>query len=350
MRIIAEAGPCNGRLDYAIHAAVRAAQAGAWGFKVQMYQADTLVTPTAITYDYGLDTPPTQAESFAHTIYPYTEWGKVKSVCDDLNIEFFASCWDLEAVDTADGLGVNYFKIGSADITHRLLIEATAATKKQIILSTGAATLDEIRAAVGWIVATNPTRRPILMACSLAYPTHPEEANVSRMLALRTEFPGFEVGYSDHTRQPETIWVAAALGANYVEKHFTVEPGTGGDHNFAVTQKELFYMVEAGQMARSMLGDPVLRPTEAELPALVHARRSIYAAVDIPAGTTLEPHMLVYLRPGVGLPPSAAYDLLGIRPDSQVGGRAMRAMVDIAAGDLITGPMAGHVGASLTVE
>jgi sialic acid synthase SpsE len=351
MRIVAEVGPCNGRIDYAIHAAVRASQAGAWGLKVQMYQADLLTLPDAPTYAHGLKVPATQHEAFRDAISPYSEWSKVKSVCDDLGLVFFASCWDAGAVDACVAMGVDLFKIGSADITHRPLIEYTARSAGEIVLSTGGSTVEEIGRAVGWIKDTNPKTRVTLLACTLAYPTDDTDANVLRMVYLQQAF-GTQVdayGYSDHTRSLTTAAVVSALGGTMLEKHMTLHPGTGSDHDFAVTPTELAQMVQLAQEGHQLLGDPLPTMSPAEEDAVTNARRSIVAAVDIPRKTRINESMLAYLRPGTGIPPYEAYKILGLDSSGPTKG-PMKASVDIPAGTIVTWKMVGYISASLTVE
>lgn len=295
-RLVAEIGSCNGDLSLAIDTAEAALEAGAHWVKGQLFQADRLVTKSAGGYGKSsIVEKPTQHEAFANAL-TYDQWHTVSTVCRG---RFFASVFDLEAC-------VDYpyeiVKLASGDITYRALVEAAAATGKKMVMSTGAATLGEIHRARGWIPAANPT----MLACTLSYPTEPRDANVNRVTMMRGL--RWDVGYSDHTRGTAAAHLAFDLGASMVEKHFTIRPGTGGDHDFAIGPddvREIVQRVDAASDAVALVygGSPVVGPRMAELAAKDRARRSIHAAVDIPNGTIVRSEMLTVIRPSGGLDP-----------------------------------------------
>lgn len=324
-RVVAEIGSCQGDLSLAIDTAQAAIEAGAWLVKGQFYNADRLVTKTAPGYGKGsIVEPATQYEAFTDA-FDYDEWGKVADAVDG---KFFASVFDLEA---CQDYPYEWIKIASADITYRGLIEAAAATGAYLILSTGAATREEVNRALGWVEAD-----PTLLVCTLSYPCELVDAHVGRVEKLRVSWP--DTGYSDHTRGIEAATVAFELGATMVEKHFTITPGEGGDHDFAIGPDELFWLAEG-----LLVVDPVLDPMTwqtiygtagfgdiqpSEQSARQLARRSVHAKVDIPAGSLIERAALTVIRPADGYPP-ANID----KPGYPIG---RTAAYDIAAGDPIT--------------
>ena len=352
MKIIAELGTCDGKLDYAIHAAVRAAQAGAWAVKVQMYHPDRLFAPWAERYDRLGGKQKLQVEDAPAPI-AYDQWEKVKKVCDDLGVEFFASVWDEEAIDACEAMDVRFYKIGSADITHQPLIEKVASMNKGIFLSTGASELAEVERALGWIADAYPSKKMnlILLACTLSYPTELADANLSRIAALATAFPGIAVGYSDHTTTLHAPWVAASLGAPVLERHFSVTPGAGGDHNMAANFEQLKQICELGDAVPTVLGPfpPKFEPIPAELAARDKARRSIVTAVDIKQGTPLTVAMLKFQRPGDGIPPYQLTSIVGGKV-GETEFKQQRATVDIPAGTQLRAEWYGLTYGSLTVE
>lgn len=327
-RIVAEAGTCNHSIDYAIEAAQAAAKAGADFFKVQMLNSDTLVSGLAEAYGKGLTEPSLQRDTFGGAL-PYPDWADVKDACDDLGIEFFASCWDHAAVDACMAMGVDWFKIGSADITYESLIRYVGETGKRVMLSTGGATLPEISRALEWLGDSEV----VPFVCTLSYPCEPEDAHLARLTWWLEN--GWTVGYSDHTVGLDTMFVAAMSGASYVEKHFTLTPGAGGDHDFAVTADQLEYVCEGlpeeqrddGWIlppARVLLGDSWIGPREIEAEAILGARRSWHTKEPTSAGSYFT--FLRALRPGGGIEATIA---------NYEGIRHSLASRDYVAGELI---------------
>jgi sialic acid synthase SpsE len=339
--VVAEIGSCGGDLGLACDTAQAAIEAGAWMVKGQMYAADRLVTKDAPTY--GKDSiaePATQYEAFSNTL-TYDEWGEVAATIPG---KFFASVFDLEA---CQDYPYEHIKIASADITYRGLIEAAAATGAQLIMSTGASTTDEISQAVIWSGV-----QPTLMICTLCYPTEPSDANVRRVLTLLGSWP--DTGYSDHTRGIQASHLAFEYGAVMVEKHFTITPGEGGDHDFAIGPEDLARLVTSdvpvSEGVRAVYsGTPTLGVLGCEAPARHLARRSIHAKTDIPPGAQITRDMLTVIRPATGLAPWLLEAVKGqIGADFSPVGKL--ANVAIAAGTPITPNLFGGVRFNLTVE
>ncbi len=311
MELVLEIGPANGDLEYAFDVCAAAKESGADWVKGQIYDRDLLTTKTARTYAHdGVHTAETQYEDFEKQL-TYDEWEKVKVHCDEIGVGFFASVFDLGAVHFCESLGVERYKIASGDITYKQLIEAIAATGKPIVMSTGASTYKEVQRAANWLLEARLGHMPrlTLLACSLSYPCKPEDANLNRMQDLRNIWP--EVGYSDHTFGVGALHRAHHLGAVLVEKHFTITPGAGGDHDFAVTPQQLRGMGAWAQGSSIYDGSPVLEVSAAERKARVGARRSIFTSRDLVEGVPLRVEDISFLRPGGGLEPWEADDYIG---------------------------------------
>ncbi len=306
MELVLEIGPANGDLEYAYDIVSAAKSVGADWVKAQIYDRELLTTKTAKTYSHdGVHTAETQWEDFEKQL-SYDEWEKVKVRCDELGVGFFASVFDVRAVDFCEGLGVERYKIASGDITYKQLIEAVAATGKPIVMSTGASTNEEVWRALEWVFDGADVT---LLACSLSYPCKPEDANLARMRTLQIMWP--KVGYSDHTFGVGALHRAHHLGAVLVEKHFTITPGAGGDHDFAVTPEQLRGMGAWAQGSDIYDGSPVLEASIAERKARVGARRSIFSSRDLTEGNPLRVGDISFLRPGGGLEPWQADDIIG---------------------------------------
>lgn len=297
----AEAGKCGKSIDTALKYVDAIHGAGAAALKVQWYNPDTVFVPSAPRYDNTSGPALTQYAAEANPIYPYSLWAPVIERCKELNIKFIPSVFDFEAVDAAAEFGLSTIKIASGDITYHALIErAVAATPNggQVALSTGASTFDEIE------VAANLLRSgDILMACHLEYPTPYHRANVARTFTLQAHFPHLVPGFSDHTPGVDTIPIIVATGCQYIEKHFTLQQGQGYDSDFALSPTDLRNAQLKIEGTVAVMGSSDLEPDSDELPAREGARRSLYAAHDIPAGHVITQHDLIALRPDYGVPP-----------------------------------------------
>jgi len=303
-RVIAEAGQCNqGSINKAIEMAQYAADAGAWGFKTQLLKPETIARPDAPKYwDDNFGTA-NQREAFTKAgLVDYGRWAEVKAACDDFGIRFLATPFDLEAVDALVGMGCDTIKIASGDITYKQLLRHVREAGVNVLLSTGAASLTEIVRAVDlWLDAPKVT----ILACTLSYPTPADAAHLARISSLRDEFPGNKLGYSDHTSLPETAMCAAALGAEVLEVHYTLDRNGSDvpDHAMAVDPPMLAAYVQAAMFGARLRGNGRLMPVAAEMPARNGARRSAVANRDLFPGMWMSEDYCDFLRPGDGLPP-----------------------------------------------
>ena len=309
MKIVAEAGPCDGDMDYAINAASMAIAAGVWGFKVQMYTADTLATKWAPRYDHLPSKHDTQHEVFSKVL-PLTDWYHIADICTDNGVEFFASCFNMESVDTCEDIGVSYYKVASGEITNVELLRYVGETGKHVILSTGASASNEVVDALGHL-GLNPDK-VTLLACSLEYPA--ADGLMGRIRQLR--LPLHDIGYSDHTYGTDSTYLAVASGASMLEKHFTVTPGMGGDHDFAVTPTQLHEMSLIANRAEALMWTPdgSFAPAPNETDARRGARRGVYYARDMKRGHMLSIEDFKFLRPQyANIKPSMAYAAVGLK-------------------------------------
>ena len=326
-QVIAEAGANHANsVEAAIEMSRAAAAAGAWAIKFQLYKADRLTAKDSPKYWDDPFGTTTQREAFELSDHmDYAAWSEVSTACDELGIAFFATPFDLDAVTALEDIGVPLYKIASADITHRRLLQEVAATGKPVLLSTGASTVEEIERAIEW-TALDPARL-VLLGCTLTYPTPDVDGNFARIETMRQRFAPYLIGASDHTLGPEGAWMAAAVGAVCIEKHYTLDPGGPDipDHAMSVTPDQLAAMVAAGHRGSILRGSGMIGVLPSEEPARRLARRSVVARVSIPAGTTLELDMLEERRPGTGIP--------GWRID-EVAGRS--AATDIAADTILS--------------
>ena len=314
-KVIAEAGANhNNSVERAIEMSRRAAEAGAWAIKFQLYKADSISVPASPKYwsdDWGTNS---QYEAFQKSDHlEYADYGDIAQACGDLGIAFFATPFDLKAVEALEDIGCELYKIASADITHRPLLEAVAQTGKPILLSTGAATAEEIDDAIEWM-GIGPEQL-VLLVCTLTYPTPDPDGHFARIPEFQRRFDPYLVGTSDHTLGVAGAWMTAALGGVCIEKHYTIDKKLPDvpDHVMSVDPVELGQMVEACDRASVLRGNSRIEVRDSELPARQNARRSIVLERPVQAGVPLTPEDLGYKRPGTGIPPFERDRVLGAR-------------------------------------
>lgn len=303
MRVVAEIGQAKGDPQYVRAAAKASAAAGCWGVKLQLLQPEGIAQANAPVYwDETRPDITDQRANFARTgCLPYDPavLGPLVEEARAEGVELFASPFDRVALGVMQASGMRWCKLASGDITNEELVRAAArAFPGHLIMATGASAAWEIVQAVRW--AQDEGADPAyLLACSLVYPSVNRVAEIARVRALRATFFGSEVGYSDHTFGVNAAPVAVGAGATMLEKHVTLDRDDPDvpDNAFALEPWELARYVEMANAAAEMVGTGVLDPTPAEMAARAGARRSLCAAVDLPAGTVLAESMVTALRP-----------------------------------------------------
>ena len=202
------------------------------------------------------------------------------------------------------------WKIPSGEITNYPYLVEIAKTGKDIILSTGMSTLDEVDAALE-VLKVNGAGKITLLHCTTDYPASPEDVNLRAMLTMK-EHCGCPVGYSDHTQGIEVSVAAVALGAEVIEKHFTLDKTMEGpDHKASLEPNELRAMVKAVRNIERALGNGLKVPSESEKMNIEVARKSIIAARDIRKGEIFTEENLTTKRPGTGICPMMWNEILG---------------------------------------
>ena len=311
--VIAEAGSNhNGDLEQAKRLIDVAARAEADAVKFQLFRADQLYLPSAGRSDY-LQDPRSIYDIVSKMEMPYEWLPELARHSRRKGIQFMASVTDEASADRLEPF-VQMYKIPSYEMTHLPLIRKVARKGKPVILATGTASLREVRETVEDFLKTG-NRNLVLMQCTAAYPAPLESLNVKAMVTLKQTF-GVPVGLSDHSRDPLVGPLAAvSLGADFLEKHFTLSNELPGpDHRFALNPEELCWMVRKIREAEKALGDgkKVTHPVEKELKRF--ARRSIFAVKNIQKGQSITPRNIAVLRCGklpVGLAPKEWERLLG---------------------------------------
>lgn len=317
--IIAEAGVNhNGSLDRAREMVAIAADAGADAVKFQTFKAETLATRSAVKADYQKKTSArdeSQFEMLKKLELSHSAHSELIKTCELNGIEFLSSPFDLETIDMLRGLGIQKWKIPSGEITNLPYLKKIASFGQEIILSTGMANLDEIKAALlVFTTAGIPLNIITVLHCNTEYPTPFQDVNLNAMQTIRDSFPGVKIGYSDHTEGIEVPIAAVAMGATVIEKHFTLDKNLPGpDHRASLSPDELTQMVRSVRNIEAALGDGIKKLSQSEKKNLSIARKSIVAACTIPAGEIFTINNLIVKRPGNGLSPMKWDYIIGKR-------------------------------------
>jgi len=311
--IIGEAGSNhNGNLQQALRLIDVAVEAGVDAVKFQVFRASKLYPREAGTSDY-LKLDKSIYDIISEMEMPYEWLPDLAAYCQEKDIIFLSSVFDEESVDRLDPY-VPAYKIASYEMTHLPLVRYIAQKGKPVIISTGTANLEEVDETVEAFYQTG-NQNLMLMQCTASYPAPVGSLNLRAITTMQDAF-GVPVGLSDHSRDPLVGPTAAvALGADLVEKHYTLSNRLPGpDHSYAVEPDELRLMVQKIRQVEAALGngEKAVQPVEAELRAF--ARRSIFAIIDIAPGDTLTAENVAVLRCGnssPGLEPKYYLETLG---------------------------------------
>lgn len=312
--VIAEAGVNhNGKVELAKELIDAAVKAGADAVKFQTFKTDKLVTRNAPKAEYQNQQSQnvvSQYEMLKGLELTQKDHLVLREYCDSKNILFLSTPFDIPSVDVLNSINVPAFKISSGEITNLPLLKYVASFGKPVILSTGMATLDEVRIAIEAVKSAGNSKM-ILLQCISRYPCDDQDCNLRVMHAYRKEF-GVEVGYSDHTVGIEIPLAAVAMGACVIEKHFTISRKLPGpDHFMSLEPEELQKMVQGIRRVEKALGNGIKIPTKGEEDVANVARKSLVAARNIPAGTRITSEMIDLKRPGTGLSPNKIECLIG---------------------------------------
>lgn len=312
--VIAEAGVNhNGDLSMARRLIDVAAGCGADAVKFQTFKAEKIATSSAPKAQYQQETTDkteSQLDMLKRLELSADAFQELYKYCKSKTILFLSTPFDEESADLLDELGVAAFKIPSGEITNLPFLTHLARKGKPIILSTGMSWLGEVETAVRTLTeAANPNIA--LLHCVSNYPAEPHDANLRAMRTLSDAF-AVPVGFSDHTMGIEVALAAVALGARVIEKHFTLDRALPGpDHQASLEPQELKALIQGIRTVETALGDGRKVPRAAELNTAAVARKSLVAACDIPANTTLTKEHITVKRPGNGLTPFLIPHLLG---------------------------------------
>ena len=311
--IVAElSGNHGGDLENALRMIDAAADAGADAIKIQTYRPDTITIDhdgPEFVIESGLWKGRTLYELYEEAHTPWEWHQELFDRAQQQGVPIFSSPFDPTAVDLLESLNCPVYKIASFELIDLDLIRRVAATGKPVILSTGMATLEEVDEAVQ-VLREFPQTPYVILHCTSGYPTplHESDLNTIPMLMERYHVP---IGLSDHTTGIAAPVAAVALGACFIEKHFTIDRGDGAvDAAFSLEPVEFREMGDACRNAWQALGVARTGPTPGEVSQRCF-RRSLYVVADIAAGERFTDANVRSIRPGLGLHPRHFDDVVG---------------------------------------
>jgi N,N'-diacetyllegionaminate synthase len=314
--IIAEAGVNhNGSIDTAKKMIDIADNAGADFVKFQTFKAEALVNRTATKADYQKKLTgdhESQFDMIKKLELNRSAHEELISYCEYKKVQFLSAAFDHDSIDLLAELNVPLYKIPSGELTNMPYLRHIGSIGKPVIMSTGMATLKEVRTALNIIYEAGTERDQItVLHCNTEYPTSMTDVNLNAMLTMRDKL-GVKVGYSDHTLGVEIPIAAVALGATVIEKHFTLDRTLPGpDHAASLEPHELNTMVTSIRNIEKAMGDGQKKPSPSELKNIHIVRKSIVAKKTIQKGEVFSTENLSVKRPGKGISPMEWDHMLG---------------------------------------
>ena len=312
--IIAEAGVNhNGNKELALRMIDEAKKAGADCIKFQTFISKNLVSHHAKKAEYqkqNTGNDDTQLEMLQKLELSFDDFAELKVHCEKKGIDFLSTPFDFESLEFLDKLEVPFWKIPSGEVTNYPYLVKIAQTKRPVVMSTGMCELSDIEDAIK-VLKSNGAKEVKLLHCNTEYPTPFEDVNLLAMQKLREHF-GYETGYSDHTKGIEVPIAAVALGADIIEKHFTLDKTMDGpDHVASLDPTELTEMIQSIRNIEKAIGRKEKFITASEEKNREIARKSIVAKRLVRKGELFSEDNITVKRPGNGVSPMRWNEVIG---------------------------------------
>lgn len=318
--IVAEIG-CNhnGSKELARRMVAEAKACGVDAVKFQTFRAKDLISRYAPKAEYQKEatgTGDSQLEMTAKLELPHDDLMELVAYAQKLGLTVFSTPFDMGSIDFLDSIGQTLWKIPSGEITNLPYLERVGAIRrggKKIIVSTGMATLEEIKTCINVLVGAGTLEKDIvLLHCNTEYPTPDRDVNILAIQDLKENFPDVSVGFSDHSVGYVAAVGAVILGVSLIEKHFTLDKNfPGPDHKASASPDELKTLVNNVRRMEIMAGSNRKVVTESERKNKIVARKSIVALKNIRVGEVFTENNITCKRPGNGISPMRWHEVLG---------------------------------------
>ena len=300
----------------------KVAESGIDCAKFQSYKAGTIVSKNSPAYwDTSKEATKTQYELFLK----YDGFGEdeYRELCDyshSKGIDFTSTPFDYASADYLEDM-VDFYKISSSDLSNLPFIRHIGAKGKPVVLSVGAAYLSEVDEAVRALKESG-CKDIAILHCVLSYPTDPKNANLRIIETLKKDFPDVKVGFSDHVAPDATMMTLAAaymLGAEIIEKHFTLDKTLpGNDHYHAGEPDDFRKAIANFRWIDTVLGNAEKTVLDCEIVPRREARRSLVLTRDMKAGEVIKKEDLMPKRPGTGISPIYTDIVIGKKVNSDL--------------------------------
>lgn len=299
--IIAEAGVNhNGELALAMRLVDAAKEAGADAVKFQTWKTENIIVrgTDKAEYQKTADSSGDQFLMLKELELPYSDFLKLNEYALQKGILLFSTPDDEESMlFLVNEMQVPLLKVGSAELANLPHLKKMAAFRLPLIISTGMATLVDVRAAVCAIEEVWPAPQLAILHCTTAYPTSPDETNLRVLQTYQKEFPDYIIGFSDHTSGTLAAPLAVAMGAKIIEKHFTLDNSMlGPDHKASLNPFDFTRMISDIKLTEKMLGVAFKTPTPTELKNKQVVERFLVAAQDVHEGCLLTDNLITAKR------------------------------------------------------
>ena len=312
--LIAEAGVNhNGDLAIAKRLIDLAAEAKVDAIKFQTFITEKLILKKTPKVKYQKENE-NDDEDFFDMVKKYElsqeDFKTLKQYCSKKELIFLSTPFDLTSVELLEELGVSAYKIGSGDMNNYPLLKLICSKKKPILLSTGMATLKEVKNSIKFI-KKNRIEDIVVFQCTSNYPTPFEEVNLNVIDSYKKEFPGIFLGFSDHTLGIEASIGAVAKGVKVIERHITLDKNMDGpDHKASLNPSELKEWVKSIRNIEKALGSYEKKPCNTEVEIIKIVRKSIVSVKNINKGVFLTSENITTKRPGTGISPTEYFDII----------------------------------------
>lgn len=311
--IIAEVSANHGgNIESAKLAIKLAKDSGASAVKIQSYTPDTMTIESNkpdFMITEGLWKGYTLYDLYKEAHTPFEWHQELFRYAKEIGITLFSSPFDETAIDLLQSLDAPAYKIASFELVDIPLIKRAAECRKPLLMSTGMASLSEVRDALD-AALTYGSGEVLLFHCISSYPASLTDSNLKNIEYLRKEF-GVEVGLSDHTLTNIAATISIGMGASAIEKHFKPSDSTvGADASFSITPNQMKQLVSDCNDAWSSLGKVGFHRSESEKGSRKH-RRSLYFMNDLMKGSVIKPTDIRAIRPGNGLSPKFVDEIIG---------------------------------------
>lgn len=289
----------NGDIKIAKKLIQSAKDCGANAIKFQTFKTEEFLAESSEYFDL-----------FKNVELTPKEFGELYEYAKSVGITFFSAPFDISSASALKELKIPCFKIASSDLTNIPLLDHISKFNTPMILSTGLATMNEVKDAID-ICEKNNNKQLIILHCVANYPTQPEEANLLAIQTLQRTFP-YPIGYSDNGENTLVDLVAVSLGSSVIEKHFTLDKKLDGpDHFFSINPSELKKLISQIRLIERIKGTGIKSPQKSELSNISAIRKSITAKSDFQPNQVLTLNDLSLKRPALGIEPKHINEIIG---------------------------------------